>query len=99
MKYVTIHRIRLSTMQKIINVIALSSGIVSLAGIGSGVYVYVNRASIIDGVKSQVMESVLGGSGLPGGLGGGALPIGTPDLQPPVDSAGGFGLPVPSSPL
>ena len=60
MKYVTIHRIRLSTMQKIINVIALSSGIVSLAVIGSGVYVYVNRASIIDGVKSQVMESVMG---------------------------------------
>ena len=104
MKYVTIHRIRLSTMQKIINVIALSSGIVSLAVIGSGVYVYVNRASIIDGVKSQVMESVLGGSGLPGGLGEGALPIGTPDLAAPSDSAStptpnGFALPVPSSPL
>ena len=95
----TIHRIRLSKMQKLINVLALASFAVSGAVVGSGVYVYLNRASIIDGVKSQVMESVLGGSGLPGGLGEGALPIGTPDLQPPVDSAGGFGLPVPSSPL
>ena len=100
MKCVTIHRIRLSTMQKIINVIALSSGIVSLAVIGSGVYVYVNRASIIDGVKSQVMESVMGSMGGLGGMGGGALPIGTPDLASPSDSAavpsvpsGGLGVP------
>ena len=104
MKCVTIHRIRLSTMQKIINVIALSSGIVSLAVIGSGVYVYVNRASIIDGVKSQVMESVMGSMGGLGGMGGGALPIGTPDLASPSDSAavpdgGGLGLPVPGSPF
>ena len=86
-------------MQKIVNVLALASFAVSGAVVGSGIYVYLNRASIIDGVKSQIMDSVLGGSGLPGGLGEGALPIGTPDLQPPVDSAGGFGLPVPSSPL
>ena len=91
-------------MQKIVNVLALASFAVSGAVVGSGVYVYLNRASIIDGVKSQVMESVLGGSGLPGGLGGGALPIGTPDLASPSDSAavpdgGGLGLPVPSSPF
>ena len=86
-------------MQKIVNVLALASFAVSGAVVGSGIYVYLNRASIIDGVKSQIMDSVLGGSGLPGGLGEGALPIGTPDLQPPIDSAGGFGLPVPSSPL
>ena len=86
-------------MQKIINVLALASFAVSGAVVGSGVYVYLNRASIIDGVKSQIMDSVLGGSGLPDGLGGGSLPIGASDLTPPVDSAGGFGLPVPSSPL
>ena len=51
-------------MQKIVNVIAVSSGIVSLAVVGSGLYVYANRASIIDGVKSQVMEAVTGA--LPG---------------------------------
>ena len=86
-------------MQKIINVFALASFAVSGAVVGSGIYVYVNRASIIDGVKSQIMDSVLGGSGLPAGLGEGELPIGASDLTPPVDSAGGFGLPVPSSPL
>ena len=92
-------------MQKIINVLAITSFAVSGAVVGSGLYVYLNRASIIDGVKSQVMENVLGGSGLPGGMGGGALPIGTPDLAAPSDSAsvipdgGGLGLPVPGSPF
>ena len=101
----TIHRIRLSKMQKVINVLALASFAVSGAVVGSGVYVYLNRASIIDGVKSQVMESVMGSMGGLGGMGGGALPIGTPDLAAPSDSAavipdgGGLGLPVPGSPF
>ena len=92
-------------MQKIVNVLALASFAVSGAVVGSGVYVYLNRASIIDGVKSQVMEAVTGSLGGLGGLGGGsALPIGTPDLAAPSDSAStptpnGFALPVPSSPL
>ena len=50
-------------MQKIINVFAVASFAVSSAIAVSGVYVYVNRDSIIDGIKSQVM----------GGIGGGAL--------------------------
>ena len=91
-------------MQKIVNVLALASTAVSVAIVGSGLYVYVNRASIIDGVKSQIMESVMGSMGGLGGMGGGDLPIGTPDLTPPADSAtaptpNGFALPVPSSPL
>ena len=45
-------------MQKIINVLAVASTTVSVAVVGSGLYVYFNRASIIDGVKSQVMEAV-----------------------------------------
>ena len=57
--------------QRIVNVLAVASFAVSGAVVASGLYVYVNRTSIIDGVKSQVMESVLGGMG--GGLGGGAL--------------------------
>ena len=85
-------------MQKIVNVIAVSSGIVSLAVVGSGLYVYVNRASIVDGVKSQVMESVLGGLG---GLGGavappigGDLPTGANDLAPQATEAPvGMGIP------
>ena len=87
-------------MQKIVNVFALASFVVSGAVVGSGLYVYVNRASIIDGIKSQVMESVTGSLGGFGGATGGALPIGTPDLAPPADSAAApqgssLGLPVP----
>ena len=87
-------------MQKIVNVLAVASSVVSLAVVGSGLYVYVNRASIIDGVKSKVMESVMGSMGGLGGVGGGALPIGTPDLASPSDqtavpSSSSLGLPVP----
>ena len=91
-------------MQKLVNVLAVASAAVSIAVVGSGLYVYVNRTSIIDGVKSKVMESVMGSMGGLGGMGGGDLPIGTPDLASPTDSAAtptpnGFALPVPSSPL
>ena len=91
-------------MQKIINVLAIASTVVSTAVVGSGVYVYVNRASIIDGVKSQVMEAVTGSLGGFGGLGGEpSLPVGTPDLAPPSDQAAapsaGLGLSSPSSPF
>ena len=57
--------------QKVVNVLAVAAFAVSGAVAVSGVYVYVNRDSIIDGVKSQVMDAVLGGMGSP--LGGGAL--------------------------
>ena len=70
-------------MQKLINVLALASTAVSVAVVGSGLYVYVNRDSIIDGVKSQVMEAVTGSFGGAAGLGGGALPLGTNDLAAP----------------
>ena len=83
-------------MQKIINVLAIASTVVSTAVVGSGIYVYVNRASIIDGVKSQVMDAVTGSLGGLGGAAGGALPLGTPDLAPPADSAT---APAPSSPI
>ena len=90
-------------MQKIVNVLALASSVVSLAVVGSGLYVYVNRASIIDGVKSQVMEAVTGSIGLPGGLGGaagGSLPLGTNDLAPSNPQASApQSLPVPNSPF
>jgi len=89
-------------MQKLINVLALASTAVSVAVVGSGLYVYVNRASIIDGVKSQVMEAVTGSFGGAAGLGGGALPLGsnelaspeTPQATAPVpQTSGGFGVP------
>ena len=80
-------------MQKIINVFALASAAVSVAVVASGVFVYVNRDSIVDSIKSQAIEAVTGSLG--GGLGG-DLPIGTPDLAPPAGQAavpsGGLGV-------
>ena len=69
-------------MQKIVNVLAIASGIVSAAVVASGVFVYVNRDSIIDGIKSQAIEAVTGSLG---GLGGGSL--GAPDLATPNTDA------------
>ena len=80
-------------MQKIINVLAVASGLVSAAIVASGVYVYVNRDSIVDGIKSQAIEAVTGSLGGLGGSLGGDLPVGTPDLAPP---AGQASLPVES---
>ena len=83
-------------MQKIINVLAVASGLVCAAVVASGIFVYVNRDSIVDGIKSQAIEAVTGSLG--GGLGG-DLPVGTPDLAPtaPADAAavpsGGLGVP------
>ena len=82
------------------NVLASVSAI-GLAGIVSaGTYVYINKDAIIDSVKQQAIEAVMGQMG--GGLGGGSLPIGTPELAPPADQASApqgnsMGLPVPSS--
>ncbi len=95
MKAVTIHRIRLSKMQKVVNVLAVASSVVSLAVVGSGLYVYVNRGAIIDGIKSQALEAVLGGSSPLGGLAGesaapslgGDLPTGSNDLSPVTNPA------------
>ena len=85
-------------MQKIVNVVALASGVISAAVVASGVFVYVNRDSIVDSIKSQAIEAVTGSLG--GGLGG-DLPIGTPDLAPPAGTGqaavppvgSGFGIP------
>ena len=76
--------------QKVINVLAVASFAISGAIAVSGVYVYVNRNSIIDGVKSQVMDAVLGGVGSP--LGGGPLVpevgVGANDISGTPQAAG-----------
>jgi len=85
-------------MQKLINVLALASFAVSGAVVGSGLYVYLNRASIIDGVKSKVVESVTGSLGGGAGLGADTLPLGSNDLSLPTPQvsapvpAGGLGV-------
>ena len=83
-------------MQKIINVLAVASFALSGAIAASGVYVYVNRDSIIDGIKSQVMGGI-GGSALGGGagsIGGGAL---TGDVGLPIDTQPQASAPAPQS--
>jgi len=88
-------------MQKIINVLAVASAAVSVAVVGLGGYVYLNREAIIEDVKEKALGGLggsLGGAGL-----GGDLPIGAPDLAAPDTQAsvpptsGGMALPVPSS--
>ena len=81
---------KIPSFNSIANVLASLSA-VGLAGIlGAGTYVYVNKDAIIDNIKEQAVEAVLGG-GLGGGVpsfGGDALPVGTPDLAPaPADQA------------
>ena len=78
-------------MQKIINVLAVASFTVSSAIAASGVYVYVNRDSIIDGIKSQVMGGFGGAA-----LGGGAL---TGDVELPLDKQPQSAVAVPSGGL
>ena len=78
--------------QKIVNVIAITSGVVSLAVVGSGLFVFVNRDSIIDSVKQQAIEAVTGGLG---GLGGG-LPTGANDL-PSLGATPSIGGPAPAA--
>jgi len=82
-------------MQKIVNVLAVSSAVVSLAVVGGGAYVFVNKDAIVEDVKAKVQDAVLGslgglGGGLPDtGLGvpGGELPTGANDLSTPTDAA------------
>ena len=79
--------------QKIVNGIALASGAVSLAVIGSGLFVFVNRDSIVDNVKQQAIEAALGSLG---GIGGG-LPTGSNDL-PSLGATPSLGAPTSAPP-
>ena len=78
-------------LQKIVNGIAIASGVVSLTVVGAAGYVFIRKDAIIDNIKSKVMESVLPGglSNLGTGALGGALDI--PDL-------GGNPMAAPDSP-
>ena len=74
-------------LQKIVNGIAIASGVVSITVVGVAGYVFIRKDAIIENVKSKVLES-----GLPGGLGG-AIDLPTPEapMAPPVGE--GFGIP------
>ena len=72
-------------MQKIINGIAIASGVVSLTVVGLGGYVFIRKDAIVDGIKSKVMEAVMPD------IGGGIMKS-LPDTTGPA-------LPIPSNPF
>ena len=74
-------------LQKIVNGIAIASGVVSLTVVGLGGYVFIRKDAIIENVKSKVLESVLP-AGLGGAVGGGELPS-------PVTPDAGLDIPSP----
>ena len=73
-------------LQKIVNGIAIASGVISLTVVGIGGYVFIRKDAIIENVKGKVMEAVTDKLGGLGDLGGGAL-----------GGVGGLGLPSPST--
>ena len=83
--------------QKIVNGIAIASGVVSLAVVGTAGYVYIRKDAIIKDIKGKVMESVMPDIG--GGIGaiipdftGPAAPLqDTP--KSPIPEGTGFGIP------
>tara|TARA_R100001082_G_scaffold87825_1_gene54237 strand:+ start:420 stop:692 length:273 start_codon:yes stop_codon:yes gene_type:complete len=87
-------------MQRIVNVIALTSGVISFAVVAAGGYLFLNKDAIVDNVKGQVMEAVTGSLG---GLGAGAGALGgvpslapdAPDADPAAPQGSTMGLPVP----
>ena len=50
-------------LQKIVNGIAIASGVISLTVVGTIGYVFIRKDAIIENVKSKVMESVMGSVG------------------------------------
>ena len=75
-------------MQKIVNVLAIASSVVSLAVVGGGVYLYTQKDAIIEDIKEKAMESVLGGGlggAVSGAVGSGGLPIPEPSLDEPSE--------------
>ena len=74
-------------LQKIINGIAIASGVVSITVVGAVGVVYLNKDAIIENVKSKVMESVM-----PDGLGDLGLPS-TEGTSSTLTSGVGLGIP------
>tara|TARA_Y100001937_G_scaffold81980_1_gene110889 strand:+ start:160 stop:384 length:225 start_codon:yes stop_codon:yes gene_type:complete len=71
-------------LQKIVNGIAIASGVISITIVGAVGVVYFNKDAIIENVKGKIIESVLPG-GLGGAIGGGSLPS-SPEPSLPVPS-------------
>jgi hypothetical protein len=70
-------------LQKIVNGIAIASGVISLTVVGLGGYVFIRKDAIIDSVKGKVMEAVTEKLGGFGDLGGGSLGLPSPSTPTP----------------
>ena len=84
--------------QKIVNGIAIVSGVVSLAVVGTAGYVYVRKDAIIENIKGKVMESVMPNIG--GGImnsipkfTGPAAPLQDAPASPTMPEGTGLGIP------
>ena len=69
-------------MQKIVNAIAIVSGVGVLAIVGAGGYLYLNKDALIEKAKGQILEQVTGSLS-------GAVTESLPDVTGPA-------LPLPS---
>ena len=45
-------------MQKLVNVVALLSGLVSLSVVGGGTYLYLNKDAMIEDVRAKATEEI-----------------------------------------
>ena len=79
-------------LQKIVNGIAIASGVISLTVVGLGGYVFIRKDAIIENVKGKVMEAVTDKLGGLGDLGGG---LGLPAPSNPVASPESTAAPIP----
>ena len=64
-------------MQKIVNAIAIVSGVGVLAIVGAGGYLYLNKDALIEKAKGQIMEAVVPSIG-------GGITDAIPDLTGPA---------------
>jgi len=71
-------------LQKIVNGIAIVSGVVSLSVVGLGGYVFIRKDAIIDSAKSKILEAVMPDLG---GIAGDALPDVTGPALPSLPSS------------
>ena len=86
-------------LQKIVNGIAIASGVVSLAVVGTAGYVFIRKDAIIENVKGKVMEAVMPdiGGGIMNSIPKFTGPAGPP--RNPQPDAPASGPSIPASPI
>ena len=85
-------------LQKIVNGIAIASGVVSIAVVGTVGYVYVRKDAIIENIKGKVMEAVMPdiGGGIMNSIPkftGPAAPLQDAPASPTMPEGTGLGIP------